>query len=212
MLVSIGFGMLRGFLSSLSFRHSAGWVLLKRGALIRNRGFLSVGSQFIAEEWCEINAMSKRGVVFGNKVTVGAHALIRPSNYYGGAVGEGLVVGDNSNIGPFAYIGCSGFIRIGKNVMMGPRVGLYAENHVFDRTDIPMRDQGVSRKYVIIEDDCWLGANSVVLAGVTIGNGAIVSAGSVVTKDVPPMSIVGGVPARVLRQRSVGDAVAPESV
>lgn len=114
----------------------------------------------------------------------------------------GLIVGDNSNIGPFSYIGCSGLITIGSNVMISPRVSIYAENHNFERTDIPMKDQGVTRKDVIIEDDCWIAANSVVLAGVTIGKGTIIAAGSVVTTDIPSYSIAAGVPARVIKKRN----------
>jgi acetyltransferase-like isoleucine patch superfamily enzyme len=107
-------------------------------------------------------------------------------------------------------VGCSGFIEIGSGVMMGPRVGLFAENHIFDRTDIPMRLQGVDRKFIRIEDDVWLGTNSVILAGVTVGRGAVVSAGSVVTKDVPQYAIVGGVPAKVIRMRKGGKRKAVE--
>ncbi len=201
MLFSVGIGLLRGFLKSWRFKRRRGFTLLKRRAIIRFPGYLSVGKNFIAEEGCEINAIAKRGVVFGDRVTVGAYALIRPSNNYGGPIGEGLSVGDNSNIGPFAYIGCSGYIQIGNNVMMGPRVGLYAENHIFERTDIPMKQQGVSVETIIIEDDCWIGANSVILAGVRIGHGSIISAGSVVSKDVAPFTIVGGVPAKQIKSR-----------
>ena len=85
---------------------------------------------------------------------------------------------------------------------MGPRVNLLAENHNLDdrrRADQePRRD---SRSLIVMEDDCWLGAGSTVLAGVTIGHDSVVAAGAVVTKDVPPYSIVGGVPAQVLRER-----------
>ncbi len=88
--------------------------------------------------------------------------------------------------------------------MMGPRVSLLAEQHVIDRVDIPMREQGTRRKGIIIEDDVWLGANCCVLDGVTVGRGAVVGAGAVVTKDVPPFAIVGGVPARIIRMRTEG--------
>lgn len=210
MIGSFGVGLIRGAMRSWRFRAASGFVLIKKGVIFKNAGYLSVGRNFIAEEGCEINALSRRGVSFGDRVTVGAYALIRPSNYYGGPVGEGLIVGSNSNIGAYSYVGCSGFIEIGSGVMMGPRVGLFAENHIFDRTDIPMRLQGVDRKFIRIEDDVWLGTNSVILAGVTVGRGAIVSAGSVVTKDVPQYAIVGGVPAKVIRMRKGGKRKAVE--
>jgi acetyltransferase-like isoleucine patch superfamily enzyme len=176
-------------------------LLIGKGVRIIHANHLSVGSNFIAEEYCEINCLSVNGIKFGNKVTIGSYALIRPTGKYGGEPGMGLIVGDNSNIGPFAYIGCSGMITIGNNVMISPRVSIYAENHNFSQTDISMKEQGVTREEVIIEDDCWIAANSVVLAGVKIGKGSIVAAGSVVTKDVPPYSIVAGSPARIIKSR-----------
>jgi acetyltransferase-like isoleucine patch superfamily enzyme len=67
--------------------------------------------------------------------------------------------------------------------------------------DIPMKEQGVTQKGVVIEDDCWIAANSVILDGVRIGRGSVVAAGAVVSRDVPPFSIVAGVPARVIKNR-----------
>jgi acetyltransferase-like isoleucine patch superfamily enzyme len=202
MLASFILPISRGFLRSRFFGRADWRVLIKSRVVIRYPRHLGVGRWFIAEEGAEIHALSKRGVRFGDRTTVGAYALIRPSSYYGGGIGEGMTVGDNSNIGPFAYIGCSGLVTIGKNVMMGPRVGIYAENHNFSRVDIPMKHQGVTHGFVEIGDDCWIGANSVILSNVRIGQGAIVSAGSVVTKDVPPLGIVAGVPAKLVRTRS----------
>lgn len=177
-------------------------LLVGKGTVIRQAKYLSVGKEFIAEDYCEINCLSRRGIVLGDRVSIGRYALIRPTNFYGGGeIGEGLKVGNNSNIGSYAYIGCSGYIEIGDNVMISPRVSIYSENHNFAGLDLPMKEQGVTREFVKIEDDCWIAANSVVLAGVTIGRGSVVSAGSVVTKDVPPYSIVGGVPAKIIRSR-----------
>ena len=121
---------------------------------------------------------------------------------YGGSIGAGLIVGDNSNIGPGAYIGCTGLITIGNNVMMSPGVSIYAENHNFSDSTLPMKEQGVTVSFVTIEDDCWIAANSVILAGVTVGKGSVVAAGSIVTKDVPPYSVVAGNPAQVIKSRT----------
>ena len=116
--------LVRGALHRPRFRRCAGYPLLGNRVEIIHAGHLTVGRHFVAEDDCEIGCLSRRGIVFGNKVTVGRFSLIRPTNYYGGEPGEGLVVGDNSNIGPFAYIGCSGFIEIGNNVMISPRVSI----------------------------------------------------------------------------------------
>lgn len=98
--------------------------------------------------------------------------------------------------------GCNLSITIGKNVMISQFVTLRDTDHVFDSTDKPMIDQGIISAPIVIEDDVWLGHGVVVLKGVTIGTGSVIAAGAVVTKDVPRYSIVGGVPAKVIRLRT----------
>ena len=193
--------LLRGLLEKLFMGESSGWVLVGKQVSIRYAGYLHAGKELIIEDYAEINARSTQKIILGNRVTIGKYAIIRPGNLYGGELGEGLRVGDHSNIGPYSYIGCSGFISIGNNVMISPRVSIYAENHVFDSTEDTIKSQGIKRKTVVIEDDCWIAANSIILAGVTIGKGSVVAAGSVVSKDVPPYSVVAGVPARIIKSR-----------
>lgn len=192
----------RGIGHRLFFGKSAGLVLVGSNVSVRYAHQLMAGKDLIIEDNAEINCLSEQNIVLGNRVTIGKHAIIRPSNIYGGAIGAGLKVGDHSNIGPYSYIGCSGKITIGNNVMISPRVSIYAENHVFDDANIPMKEQGVTQSAVTIEDDCWIAANSIILAGVTIGKGSVIAAGSVVTKSVPPYSVVAGVPAKVIKQRN----------
>lgn len=192
---------LRGSFQRIWFKSAKGVLLVGKRVTIRQAQYFSVGRNFVAQDNCEINCISERGITFGDKVTVGSYAIIRPTNLYGGEPGVGLKVGNNSSIGPYAYIGCSGYIEIGDNVMISPRVSVYSENHNFDDPQIPMIDQGVSRSFVKIEDDCWIAANSIILAGVVIGKGAVVAAGSVVTKDVPSFAVVAGNPAKIIRMR-----------
>jgi len=114
--------------------------------------------------------------------------------------GKYITLGDRSGIGENAIL--AGEVRIGNDVMMGPRVACIARNHAFDRCDIPMNQQGYSQmKPIVIEDDVWIGYGAIILSGVTIGRGTIVAAGAVVTKSVEPFSIVGGNPARVIKKR-----------
>jgi acetyltransferase-like isoleucine patch superfamily enzyme len=200
-LLHLAMAYARGMVRGMVFKEKHGINLIGRNVRILHAWHLRVGRGFVAEDGCEINALSRRGLTFGDRVTVGKYALIRPTSNYGGELGEGLIVGNGSNIGPYSYIGCSGFVSIGSNVMMSPRVSIYAENHNFERSDLTMKEQGVTREEVHVEDDCWIAANTVILAGVTIGQGSIIAAGSVVTKSVPPFSVVGGVPARVIRSR-----------
>ena len=109
-------------------------------------------------------------------------------------------LGDDSGIGIRAQI--NGKVVIGKNVMMGPDVCIFARNHAYARTDIPMSCQGFSpEKPIMIGDDVWIGANVIILPGVHIGSGAIIGAGAVVTKNVPDYAVVGGNPAHIIKMR-----------
>ena len=114
--------------------------------------------------------------------------------------GEGRKLGNNSGLGSNAQIGK--YTEIGDNVMMGPYVNIITRNHRFDSIEIPMNQQGYyNHEPVIIEDDVWIGNNVIILPGVHVGKGSIIGAGAVVTKNVEPYSIIGGVPAKLIRSR-----------
>ena len=118
----------------------------------------------------------------------------------GALITSSMEIGDRSGVGINAVM--HGKVIIGKDVMMGPECIIYTRNHAFSRTDIPMNQQGFSEeKPVIIGDDVWIGGRVTILPGVHIGNGAIIGAGAVVTKNVPEYAIVGGNPAKVLKYR-----------
>ncbi|MFE5835280.1 acyltransferase [Arthrobacter sp. NPDC056493] len=155
----------------------------------------------VVEDFAEVQGLAKYGLNFGTDVSVGRSTLIRPSSYYGGEIGVGLWVGDRSSFGAGCFIGCSGEIRIGNDVMLGPGVKLFSENHAFADTGRTIKSQGVERSYLTVGDDTWIGSGATVTAGVTIGSGVVVAAGSVVTRDVPDGAVVAGVPAKILRLR-----------
>lgn len=111
-----------------------------------------------------------------------------------------LEIGDRSGIGDNAYF--IGKVKIGDDVMMGANCAFIASNHNFDRTDIPMNQQGGNDLPIIVENNVWIGYRSTILAGVTIGEGSVIAAGAVVTKNVPPFTVVGGVPAKVIKVRN----------
>jgi acetyltransferase-like isoleucine patch superfamily enzyme len=193
--------VMRGLWHRIWLKRSGGLLLVGRGVALRNPQHVTVGRSCVLEDGSEIQGLSRQGIILGDHVTVGSMAMIRPSGYYRRTIGEGMSIGDHSNIGPYCYIGCSGHIRIGSHVLMGARVSMHAENHNIDRVDVPIDAQGVTREDIVIEDDCWLGGGATILAGVHVGRGAVVAAGAVVTRDVPPYTVVAGMPARVVRRR-----------
>ncbi|HBK28739.1 MAG TPA: acetyltransferase [Parabacteroides sp.] len=114
-------------------------------------------------------------------------------------IGGGIFIGSGSGLGVNGSV--HGPLRIGENVMMGPDVTILSQTHNIERTDIPMGKQGMREAEVIIGNDVWIGMRSIIMPGVKIGDGAVIGAGAVVTKDVPDYAIVGGVPARIIKYR-----------
>ena len=135
----------------------------------------------------------------GDCVYIGANASITANNV---SLGNRVHLGDNITI-----MSTRAEVIIGNNVMTGPNVTMISGDHridmlgramisVTDDEKLPENDQNI-----VVCDDVWIGANATILKGVEIGSGSVVAAGAVVTKNVPPYSIVGGVPARVIKER-----------
>lgn len=112
-----------------------------------------------------------------------------------------ISIGNNVSINHHTYLTGAGGLDIGNWVMFGTNCNVLTTNHRYDDYKVPMMLQGFSSGKVIIEDDVWIGSSVIILPNVKIGKGSIVAAGSVVNKDVPPYSIVGGVPAKLLKSR-----------
>jgi len=112
-----------------------------------------------------------------------------------------IEIGDNVKINKGVFITATDKVKIGDDVLIGPYTVINSGNHNYSNPLIPIRLQGHTTEPIIIENDVWIGANSTILAGVKIGKGAVVGAGAVVTKDVAPYTVVGGVPAIFIKNR-----------
>ena len=128
----------------------------------------------------------------------GQRVLVSSGVVFG--TGQAIEIGDDTGLNRDCWI--ANDTIIGDDVMMGPRVTILSGSHEFSDTTRPMREQGATpRRPVRIGNDVWIGTQSIILPGVTIGDHSIIGAGSVVTKDVEPWTIVGGNPARMIRRR-----------
>ena len=177
-------------------------MLLARGARVTGTRYIRGAGILKLEDQVVVQGESSRGVTLGSGVSFGAHSQLRPSSFYGGELGEGCEIGPGTTFGPLAYIGCAGMIRIGRDCMFGPRVSLIAENHVISPRYETMKHAGVTRAGIEIGDDCWIGANVVILDGARIGIGCVIGASSVVRGEIPAYSIAVGSPARVVKERT----------
>lgn len=180
-------------------------LLVGKHVQISHGKHICCGKNVKFEDYSEIHGLCSDGLNFGDYVTISRGVMIRPSSYYGGDYGIGLTMGEHSSIGPYGYVGCSGRITIGKNVMFGPKCSLFAENHVFSDMRKDIKSQGVVQKGITIEDDCWIGSNVTILDGVTIGRGSVIGAGTLVTKDIPAESVVVDKREKMIREREISD-------
>jgi maltose O-acetyltransferase len=147
---------------------------------------------------CKVFGTIRRAVCRQLFAYCGKEACIEPRAFFNS--GRKVHLGDYSSIGEGSKI--RGTVKIGNHVMMGEDVIVISWNHEFSRTDIPMTQQGFqTEKPIVIGDDVWIGSRAIILAGVTIGNGAIIGAGAVIAKDVPDWAVVVGNPGRVIRLR-----------
>lgn len=131
------------------------------------------------------------------KFYIGAHSTIEDFCTVNNGVGD-VMIGNDSRVGIGSVV--IGPVSIGNQVIIAQNIVMSGLNHTYTDVDVPIRLQKVTTAPIVIEDEVWIGANAVITAGVTVGRHSVVAAGSVVTKDVPPYSIVAGTPARVIKQ------------
>lgn len=131
------------------------------------------------------------------RFVLGRRSVVESFCCINNAVGD-VIIGDNTRIGLHTTV--IGPVEIGSNVNLAQGIVVTALNHNFTDCTRRIDEQGISTAKVTIGNDVWIGANATVLPGVTIGNHSVVAAGAVVTKDVPPYSLVGGVPAKILKK------------
>jgi acetyltransferase-like isoleucine patch superfamily enzyme len=151
------------------------------------------------------------GIEIGERTYVLHHAVLHVFNFRD-LPRAGIRIGRNCLISEYNVLRGQGGITIGDNVYTSPHVQIVAVDHVFDDPDRPIVEQGITARGIVIENDVWIGAGAVVLDGVRVGEGAVIAAGAVVTSDVPARTVVGGVPAAVLADRSIRRPAPPDRV
>jgi acetyltransferase-like isoleucine patch superfamily enzyme len=195
--------VIRGLWLRLFFKKTAGLLFIGSHVKVRHAYQITAGKNLILEDNVSLNALSFDGVHFGDHVSIG-----RNSTLFGTGIisnkGKGIKIGNRTGINTGAYLAGQGGITIGDDVITGPNLQIFSENHVFADLNQIIKEQPLTRMGVNIGNNCWIGGGVTILDGVNIGNGCVIAAGSVVTKSVPDNSIVAGIPAKVIRNRADG--------
>lgn len=196
------FQLVRGARFKLKINKSDGLIFASKGARIRHGNKLRCGKNLNIGHFSLINALSYDGVTIGDNFTLGDYAIIECTGILSD-VGNKLTIGNNVGINHYCFIGVRGEIEIGDDVIFGPRVSVFSENHNFGDLSTPIKHQGVTKGKTKIGNDVWIGSNVSIMSGVTIGDGCVIAAGAVVTKSMESYSIIGGVPAKIIKSRNL---------
>jgi acetyltransferase-like isoleucine patch superfamily enzyme len=198
--------IIRGLFLKIFLWNVKGLFFLGRGVKIDFKKSIYAGKNLILEDRVYINGLSKNGIHFGENCTVGREAIILSTGVIRN-LGEGVRIGSNTAIGARNFISGQGGINIGSDVIMGPDIRIFSENHNFLNSSDIIKNQGENRKGVKIGDNCWIGANVTILDGVNLGNNSIIAAGSVVNQSFKSDVLIGGVPAKILKNldKELGD-------
>ncbi len=175
-------------------------LFLGRGVRFFNLSKIELGQWVKLEDFVYLSALGTGKLKIGNRSGIGAHSRVIVSTSFNN-LGSHIYIGENVGIGEFAYLGGGGGLTIGDDCIVGQYFSCHPENHNYEDSSQKIREQGVNRKGIEIGENCWIGSKVTILDGVKIGNNCIIAAGSVVNKSFPSNVIIGGVPAKILKQK-----------
>ena len=184
-----------------------GTVAIERGVRLRFADHIRLGKAVYLDEGVYLHACPQ-GIEIGANSRIMHQAELHVYNFRN-LPRAGICIGRDSLIGEFNVLRGQGGIAIGDRVYTSPGVQLAAVDHVFSDPGRPFIEQGITAQGITVEDDVWIGAGAIVTDGVRIGRGAVIAAGAVVTSDVPPHTVVAGVPARAIQTIS-GEGQPPD--
>lgn len=187
-------------LRSLFYRlilHMDGLAAIESRVRLRFADHIKLSHGVYLDEGVYLHACPQ-GIEIGPRTIVMHGAVLHVYNFRNIPQSK-IKIGKDSLIGEYSVIRGQGGVQIGDRVYTSPFTQIIAVNHVFDDPNRPFVEQGITAEGIIIEDDVWLGAGSIITDGVKVGKGAVVAAGAVVTKDVLPHTVVGGVPAKPIK-------------
>lgn len=189
-----GFDLIRGFL----VLHKKKIFLGKKSKILEKKK-ITFGKWINISNNTLIDALSSDGIKFGNHTSIGCFTRIECTGSFG-HLGKGFKCGNNCGLGTNCFYGAAGGIEIGNDVIVGNYVTMHSENHNYKDNAKLIRLQGVNHKGIKIGNNCWIGAKVTVLDGSEIGDGCIIAAGAVVTGRFPNNVVIGGVPAKIIKE------------
>ena len=202
MLLALFFDKSKYFIRGLKIIFSlktAHYLMLGKNVKFVHLKNIVLGKWVKLEDYVYLSAFGRGQIKIGNNSGIGSYSRLIISMSFNN-LGEYIHIGDNVGIGEFAYLGGAGGLEIGDDCIIGQYLSCHPENHNYEDAETPIRLQGVKRKGIKIGRNCWIGSKVTILDGVSIGDSCIIAAGAVVTRSMPPNSIIAGVPAKPIKK------------
>lgn len=175
-----------------------GWAAIENKVRLLFANNIRLGHGVYLDQNVYLHACPQ-GIEIGDNTIIMYGAILHVYNFRD-LPNSRIIIGRDSLVGENSVIRGQGGVEIGDRVYTSPFTQIIAVNHVYDDPELPFIDQGITAEGIVIEDDVWLGSGAIITDGVRIGKGAVVAAGAVVTEDVPAHTVVGGIPARPIRE------------
>lgn len=193
LFVKQAFSMLRGIIRLRRL------VLLDSNVQISSKYNLNLAKGTSIGRYSSLDALGGEGIIVGSASSIGSFSIIKVSGTLS-SIGKGIQIGKNVGIGDYAHIGGAGGVSIGDNTIAGAYLSIHPENHNYNDITILIREQGVNRKGISIGNNCWIGAKVTILDGSYVGDGCVIAAGAVVSGVFPDCVVIGGIPAKILKE------------
>lgn len=194
--------LVRGKVFSFGYRLISNDVFVGKNVKVLQKKKIFIGRKVKIHDGVYLDALtdSRGGIYIGDNVVIGRNTRIESTGSLA-SIGHGVRIGARTTFGSDCYFGAAGGIEIGEDVVAGQLIRFHSENHNYIDLTKLIKDQGVTHKGIKIGNNCWIGAGVVFLDGAKLGDGCVVGANAVVTKEFPDNSVIGGIPAKILKNR-----------
>lgn len=200
MVRKYGLMMIRGSLISLTAKGINRQIFVGKHVSLVERKKIKIGCKTKIHDYVQIDALSENGVSIGYNCVIGEGTSIICTGSLA-SIGVGIKIGNRTTFGQNCFFGAAGGIIVGNDVIAGQNIRFHSENHNYKDLNLLIREQGVSHKGIVIGNNCWIGSGAVFLDGSKVGNGCVVAANAVVTKEFKDNVVIGGIPAKIIRKR-----------